>query len=65
MPKVILVSSIYRGIKFVPRSFESMLAQTHKDIEIVAVINGNEEHEKEYIQEHFPSVKIIDATQNT
>jgi GT2 family glycosyltransferase len=41
-----------------------MLAQTHKDIEIVAVINGNEEHEKEYIQEHFPSVKVIDPGAN-
>lgn len=41
-----------------------MLAQTHKDIEIVAVINGNEEHEKEYIQEHFPSVKILDPGAN-
>lgn len=64
MPKVILVSALYRGIKFVPKCFESMLAQTHKDIEIVAVINGNEEHEKEYIQEHFPSVKILDPGAN-
>lgn len=51
-------------MKYIPQSFDSMLGQTFKDIEVIAVINGNNDKGKEYIAEHYPSVKIIDPGEN-
>lgn len=55
---------VFNGMKYIPQSFDSMVNQTYKDIEIIAVINGNEDHGKEYIQKHYPQVKIIDPGEN-
>lgn len=55
---------VYNGMKYIPQSFDAMVNQTYKDIEIVAVINGNEDGGKEYIQTHYPQVKIIDTGEN-
>ncbi len=62
--KVVLVQTVFNGIKYIPQSFAAMSSQTHSDTEIVAVINGNQNGEKEYIQAHFPEVKIIDPGEN-
>ncbi len=64
MLKVILVQTVFNGMKYIPQSFAAMLAQTHPNIEVVAVINGNEDGGKEYIEEHFPQVRIIDPGEN-
>lgn len=64
MAKVTLVQTVFNGMKFIPQSFDGMINQTHKDLEIVAVINGNEDGGKEYIQKHYPQVKIIDPGEN-
>lgn len=64
MSKVALVQMVFNGMKYIPQSFAGMVAQTHPDIEIIAVINGNEDGGKEYIQEHFPQVTIIDPQEN-
>lgn len=62
--KVALVQTVFNGMKYIPQSFGAMCSQTHPDTEIIAVINGNENGEKEYIQTHFPKVKIIDPKEN-
>lgn len=64
MAKVTLVQMVYNGMKYIPQSFDAMVNQTYKDIEIVAVINGNEDGGKEYIQAHYPQVKIIETGEN-
>lgn len=64
MKKVVLVQMIWNGMKYIPESFASMVNQTYSNTEIIAVINGNEDGGKEYIQQHFPGVKIIDPGEN-
>lgn len=64
MAKVTLVQLVYNGMKYIPDSVASMVNQTYKDIEVVCVINGNADGGKEYIQEHFPSVTVIDPGEN-
>ncbi len=64
MAKVTLVQMVYNGMRYIPQSFDSMVRQTYKDVEIVAVINGNDDRGKEYIQEHYPNVRIIDPGEN-
>lgn len=64
MAKVALVQMVYNGMRYIPQSFAAMVGQTYADIEIVAVINGNHDGSKEYIQEHFPQVTIIDPDEN-
>lgn len=51
-------------MKYLPQSFAGMTGQTHSDTEVIAVINGNDNNEKEYIEQHFPQVKIIDPKEN-
>ncbi len=64
MAKVTLVQMVYNGMKYIPQSFDSMVNQTYEDLEIVAVINGNADGGKEYIQTHYPQVRIIDTGEN-
>ncbi len=64
MAKVALVQMVYNGMRYIPKSFDSMVNQTFKDIEIIAVINGNDDGGKEYIEQHYPQVKIIDPKEN-
>lgn len=64
MNKVVLVQLVYNGIKYIPQSFDSMVNQTYPNKEVIAVICGNEDGGKEYIQKHYPQVKIIDLGEN-
>ncbi len=64
MPKVALVQVVYNSRKFIPIVFPKVFEQTFKDFEFYVVIAGNEGNSKEYIQEHFPQVKIIDPGYN-
>jgi GT2 family glycosyltransferase len=64
MKKVVLVQMVWNGMKFIPQSFDAMVNQTYSNIEIIAVINGNEDGGKEYIEQHYPQVKIIDPGEN-
>ncbi len=64
MPKVALIQVIYNTQRFIPKVFPAALNQTYKDTEFYAVIAGNDNGEKEYIQKNFPQVKIIDPGYN-
>jgi GT2 family glycosyltransferase len=62
--KVALIQVVYNTRKFIPIVFPKVFEQTFKDFEFYAVIAGNDGGSKEYIQEHFPEVKIIDPGYN-
>ncbi len=64
MSKVALIQVIYNTRRFIPVVFPQVFNQTYKDFEFYAVIAGNEGDSKEYIQEHFPQVKVIDPGYN-
>ncbi len=64
MPKVALVQVVYKTKHFIPQVFPAALKQTHSDCEFYAVIASNEDGAKDYIQQHFPEVKIIDPGYN-
>ena len=64
MPKVALVQVVYNSAEFIPKVFPAALNQTHQDTVVYAVIAGNQDRSKEYIEEHFPQVKIIDPGYN-
>jgi GT2 family glycosyltransferase len=64
MKKVLLVQMVWDGLKYIPKSFDAMINQTYPNIEILAVINGNKDGGKEYIEKHYPQVKIIDPGEN-
>lgn len=62
--KVALVQVVYKSMKFIPQVFPAALKQTHPDCEFYVVIASNEDGAKDYIQAHFPEVKIIDPGYN-
>ena len=64
MSKVVLVQMVYNAMRYIPKSIESMVNQTYPETEVVVVINGNNDGSKEYIQKHFPQVKVIDPGEN-
>jgi GT2 family glycosyltransferase len=64
MPKVSAITVIYNNKKWIKLVFDSILAQTHKDLEVFAVICGNEDGSKEFLQANYPSVKILDPGRN-
>jgi GT2 family glycosyltransferase len=64
MARVTIVQMVYNAMKYIPQSFDSMTNQTYKDIEVVAVINGNEDGGKEYIKQYYPQVTVIDPGEN-
>jgi GT2 family glycosyltransferase len=64
MSKVALIQIIFNTKQFIPIVFPAALKQTHKDTEFIVVIAGNDDGSKEYIEENFPEVKIIDPGYN-
>ncbi|HYE22207.1 MAG TPA: glycosyltransferase family 2 protein [Verrucomicrobiae bacterium] len=58
MTKVSVIFVFYNSKRFVEPVVASVINQTHKDIEIIAVINSDD-GTKELLKEKFPSVKII------
>lgn len=65
MPRVSVILVIYNAKKYIKPVFEAVFAQTHKDLEVIAVINGNEDGSKELIAQNYPEVRIIDPGRNT
>ncbi len=64
MSKVALVNIVYNSMKYIPKVFPSVLNQTHKNSTFYVVIAGNENGEKEFIQENYPEIVIIDPGYN-
>ncbi len=64
MPKVALIQVVYNNQRFMPVVMPAIFNQTYKDFEFYAVVAGNDDKGKEYLQENFPQVKIIDPGYN-
>jgi GT2 family glycosyltransferase len=58
--KVSVILVIYNGQKYIKPVFDSIFMQSYKNLEVIAVINGNADGSKEIIQKNYPLVKIID-----
>jgi len=59
---VIIVN--YNGIKFLEDCFRSLYHQTCSPCEVILVDNASRDGSIEFIQEHFPDVKILIQTMN-
>jgi len=64
MPRVTIVQVVYNNKRFMEAVFSAIYRQTFKNFNVVAVISGNDDSGKEYLQEHFPQVEIIDPGYN-
>ena len=64
MSRVSVIVVVYNGIKFIEPVFGSIFKQTHKELEVIAVINGNADGSKERILEKFPQTTIIEPNAN-
>jgi GT2 family glycosyltransferase len=62
--KVSIILVIFNAKKYIKPVFDAIFAQTYKDIEVIAVINGSEDGSKKLIEQNYPSVKIIDPGVN-
>ena len=70
--KVSVILVIYEGKKYIKPVFDAIFNQTHKDLEVIAVINKSTDGGREEIQQNYlptgqagPLVKIIDEGRNT
>jgi len=64
MVKVIVIQQVYKSRKWVPRVYDALMAQTYQDVEIVAQIVDDEGDSKDYILDHYPTVKIVEPGYN-
>ncbi len=64
MAKVTVVQVVYNNRQFIEPVFSAIFNQTYKDIEVVAVISGDEDNGKQLLAEKFPNVIIIDPGYN-
>jgi GT2 family glycosyltransferase len=64
MQKVALVQVIYNSRKFIPIVFPKGLNQTLPGLKFYVVVAGNDDGGKEYIQQHYPEVEILDPGYN-
>ena len=65
MPKVSVIILPFRKTHLIQPVFDAILAQTHKDLEVIAVINDSSDGSKELIQQKYPQVKIIEPGWNS
>ncbi|MBI4363303.1 MAG: glycosyltransferase family 2 protein [Candidatus Doudnabacteria bacterium] len=63
MSKVSVVLVLYNSKKFIKLVFDAVLGQTHKDLEVIAVINADD-GAKEILQQDYPQVTILDPGEN-
>jgi GT2 family glycosyltransferase len=55
----------YNGRKFLPEFFASLFNQTYKNFEVIFVDNDSSDDSIEYVQSHFPQVKVIKNKDNS
>jgi GT2 family glycosyltransferase len=62
--KVSVIVVIYNSKKWIKLVFDAIFAQTHKDLEVIAVISGNDDGSTEFLKSNYPQVKILDPNRN-
>lgn len=63
-PKVSIIIVNWNGKHYLDMCFSSVLNQTYKDFEIIMVDNASTDGSVEYVQEKYPSAKIIQTNEN-
>lgn len=64
MKKVVIIQQVFNSRKWMDLVYPAMMNQTYQDIEIIAQIVSDNGGCKEYIQAHFPQVKILEPGYN-
>lgn len=64
MARVILIQQVFNSRKWMELVYPAMVNQTYKDVEIIAQIVIDDGGCKEYIQQNFPHVKILEPGYN-
>jgi len=62
--KVSVINVVYNSKKYIKPVFDAIFAQTHKDLEVIAVICANDDGSKELLAQNYPQVKILDPGKN-
>lgn len=55
----------FRKTHLIKPVFDAIFAQTHKDLEVIAVINDSADGSKEIIKKNYPLVKIVESGWNS
>ncbi len=63
-PLVSIIIVGYNSVRFLPRHFESIKNQTHKNLEIIFIDNGSTDGSCQYASAHFSGVTVVDNGQN-
>ncbi len=64
MPKVSLITLPFRKNQLIKPVYDAMFAQTHNDLEVIAVLNDPTDGSKEIILRDYPQVKIVEPGKN-
>jgi GT2 family glycosyltransferase len=62
--KVSAIVLIYNSKKFIKPVFDAIFAQTYKELEVLAVINGDTDGSEGLIRQNYPQVKILNPGRN-
>lgn len=64
MSIVSVVVPNYNGMQYVKTCMDSLMKQTLSDVEILFVDNGSDDGSREYVDLHYPTVRVITFSEN-
>ncbi|MCU0316071.1 MAG: glycosyltransferase [Fimbriimonadaceae bacterium] len=59
MAKVSILLTCYNHLSFLPAAVEGVMAQDHKDWEIIAIDDGSQDGSREWLTQNLPNAKLI------
>lgn len=59
MPRVSVLLTCYNHLRYLPAAYESVLAQTFQDFEILAIDDGSQDGTREWLQANASRAKLI------
>ncbi len=62
--KVSIVILPFRKTQLIKPVFDAIFAQTHEDLEVIAVLNDSTDGTKQILQAQYPKVKIVEPGKN-
>lgn len=63
-PLVSVIVVNYNGRRYLKDCFDSLKANTHRNIEMIFVDNGSRDSSIEYVRENYPEIKVMDMGEN-